>query len=397
MAQCKTMKNIGVFFGSSTPEHDVSIITGQTIISGLRGLGYQVTPIYLTKKRAWLIGDDLGSLNDFTTQKPEANKKNQYYLELGEPQGKMVFKPKSSFGKNIEIDLAFPAFHGSYGEDGTMQGLFEIIGVPYVGCDVTASATTMDKAITKALYEQAKIPTTKYFSFLKEEWEADKSEILEKAKSELQFPVFIKPVHLGSSIGIVKVDKADDKELELAIEPALFYDHKVLIEEGVQNLADITCCVIGNKDLRASLLQESVFQSELLDFDEKYLKDGGAQTGESETSVVIPANVDEETTKQIRELAKKIYKLFGCSGIARVDFLYNRKTKQIFANEINTLPGTVYHHLWKASGLELGDLLAELVKFAEERFDERQKLNYAFESSILTGLNSGKKGGAKTG
>ena len=113
--------------------------------------------------------------------------------------------------------------------------------------------------------------------------------------------------------------------------------------------------------------------------------------------MVIPANVDEETTKQIRELAKKIYKLFGCSGIARVDFLYNRKTKQIFANEINTLPGTVYHHLWKASGLELGDLLAELVKFAEERFDERQKLNYAFESSILTGLNSGKKGGAKTG
>lgn len=392
------MKNIGVFFGSSSPEHDVSIITGEFIISGLKKLGYEVTPIYLTKERKWLIGDELGKLQFFTGEKNDlkaVESKYEYLLDLSETKGKMFFVKKGIFGKKIEIDLAFPAFHGAYGEDGTIQGIFELIGVPYVGCNVLSSSLTLDKALTKAVYESANIKTTKYISFLKSDWENKKTEILSQANSELKFPVFVKPVHLGSSIGITKVKNKEGNELEFAIEAGLYYDDKILIEEGVENLMDVTCCVIGNNELQASELQESVFGSELFDFEEKYLKDGGAQLGNAQDGIVIPARLDEKTTTEIKELSKKIYHLFGCSGISRVDYLYNKETKEYFANEINTLPGTLYHHLWKASGIEFEELIKKLIGFAEEKFEEKKKLNYVFDSVILKQLKSAKLGSKK--
>lgn len=390
--------NIGVFFGSSSPEHDVSIITGEFIISGLKKLGHSVTPIYLTKERKWLIGEELGSLKFFTDENnnlKEVEDKYEYLLDLSETKGKMVFVKKGLFGKKIEIDLAFPAFHGAYGEDGTIQGVFELIGVPYVGCNVISSSLTLDKALTKAVYESANIKTTKYISFLKSDFENNKNEILNRLKNELKFPVFVKPVHLGSSIGITKVKNSEGNELEFAIEAGLYYDDKILVEESVENLMDVTCCVIGNNELQASELQESVFGSELFDFEEKYLKDGGAQLGNAQDGIVIPARLDEKTTNEIKELSKKIYKLFGCSGIARVDYLYNKETKEVYANEINTLPGTLYHHLWKASGLEFEELLKNLIGFASEKFEEKKKLNYAFDSVILKQLKSAKLGSKK--
>jgi len=402
--------NIGVFFGSSSPEHDVSIITGEFIISGLKKLGYSVTPIYLTKERKWLIGEELGHLKFFTDEndnflhpspharggdKEGVGAKFEHLLDLSETKGEMVFAKKGLFGKKVEIDLAFPAFHGAYGEDGTIQGIFELIGVPYVGCGVTSSSVTLDKALTKAVYESANIKTTKYVSFLKADFENSKNEILNNVKKELKFPVFVKPVHLGSSIGISKVKSVDGNELEFAIEAGLYYDDKILVEEGVENLMDVTCCVIGNNDLQASELQESVFGSELFDFEEKYLKDGGAQLGNAQNGIVIPARLDEQTTSEVKELSKKIYKLFGCSGIARVDYLYNKETKEVYANEINTLPGTLYHHLWKASGLEFEELLKKLIRFASEKFEEKKKLNYAFDSVILKQLKSAKLGSKK--
>lgn len=390
--------NVGVFFGSSSPEHDVSIITGEFIISGLKKLGHEVTPVYLTKERKWLIGEELGSLKFFTDEKNDLKmleNKFEYLLDLSETKGKMVFIKKGLFGRKVEIDLAFPAFHGAYGEDGTIQGVFELIGVPYVGCNVVSSSLTLDKALTKSIYESANIKTAKYFSFLKEEFESKKEEIINRAKSELKFPVFVKPVHLGSSIGITKVKSQEGDELEFAIEAGLYYDDKILIEEGVENLMDITCCVIGNNELRTSEIQESVFGAELFDFEEKYLKDGGAQLGNAQEGIVIPARLDEKTTSEIKELSKKIYKLFGCSGIARVDYLYNQETREYFANEINTLPGTLYHHLWKASGLEFEELLQKLISFAQEKSEEKKKLNYVFDSVILKQLKSAKLGSKK--
>lgn len=393
------MKNIGVFFGSRNTEHDISIITAQLIISGLKGLGYNVIPIYISQKGKWMLGDELASLKTFTENEKvflKNNKFSQYFLDLENSVGKIVFQKKDLFAKSIEIDLAFPAFHGAFGEDGTIQGLFEMFNIPYVGCDVSSSAIAMDKALTKNMFKANLIPTTKFIEFYKHDWLQKKDEIINKIKN-LEWPVFVKPVHGGSSIGISKIKDHDLKDLENKIDVALYYDNKALVEVGVANLMDVTCCVIGNDDLEASWLQESVFSSDLFDFEEKYLKDGGSQLGKSESGLVVPARLDAGTTKKIQKMAKEVYKTLGCSGIARVDFLYNKLTKELFANEVNPLPGTVYHHLWKASGLELEPLLEKLIKYAEQKHNRKKELTHVFESSFLTSLKSSKLGSAKLG
>jgi len=390
------MKNIGVFFGSGSVEHDISIITAQLIIAGLKGLGYKVTPIYITKQGKWMLGEDLGNLKLFSDPNKKVEEQSEYqeyFLDMQESVGKLVFKKKGLLGKSIAIDLAFPALHGTFGEDGTIQGLFEMFGIPYVGCGVPASALSMDKALTKIMMRDAGIPTTKFIYFYKETWEKSKSEISKTVNQKLKYPVFVKPVHLGSSIGIGKAK--DEKELEQKIEVALYYDNKVIVEEGVENLMDITCCVIGNDQLKASVLQESVYSKDMFDFADKYLTDGGAQTGKATNNLVIPARLDAEMTKKIQDTAIAVFKALECSGIARVDFLVNTATKQFFANEVNPLPGTLYHHLWKASGLELDELLKKLIQFAEEKYEDRRKINFSFESSVLKNLGKGKLGSGK--
>ena len=391
-------KNIGVFFGSGSTEHDISIITAQLIISGLKGLGYSVTPVYIAKDGKWMLGEDLGNLKLFTAanSKPEDDKKYfEYYLDLEQSVGKMVFKKKGLTGKSVTVDLAFPAFHGTYGEDGTMQGLFEMFGIPYVGCGVPASAIAMDKALTKIVIKNAEIPTTKFISFTKQEWLSEAENFKLKIKNSLIWPVFVKPVHLGSSIGIGKVKNQDLKDLENKIEVALHYDNKVIVEEGVENVMDVTCCVIGNEDLIASELQESVFENDLFDFADKYLNDGGAQTGQAKNSLVIPARLDEATTQAIKDSAKKVYVALGATGIARVDFLFDKQTKKFYANEVNPLPGTLYHHLWKASGIELPQLLEKLIIYAHENYQTKRQVNLSFESSFLKNLGGSKLGGNK--
>ncbi|MDR3642357.1 MAG: D-alanine--D-alanine ligase [Candidatus Doudnabacteria bacterium] len=389
-------KNIGVFFGSGSTEHDISIITAQLIIAGLKGLGYPVTPVYITKTGKWMLDEDLGNLKLFTdpNHKPEDNKKYfEYYLDMQESVGKMVFKRKGFAGKSITIDMAFPAFHGTYGEDGTIQGMFEMLGIPYVGCGVPASVVAMDKALTKIVMKDAGIPTTKFVYFYKQDWEENRELVKEKIRELGKYPLFVKPVHLGSSIGIGKAK--DDKDLEQKIEVALHYDEKVLVEQAVENLMDVTCCITGNKKPRASLLQESVFNNDLFNFEDKYISDGGAQTGKAVNNLIIPARLDEATTSALQNAALKVYKALGCSGIARVDFLFDKQSKQFFANEVNPMPGTLYHHLWKASGLELDELLKELIKFAEEKFKEKREITFTFESSVLKQLNGAKLGGKK--
>ncbi|MEK7618446.1 MAG: D-alanine--D-alanine ligase family protein [Patescibacteria group bacterium] len=387
----KNIKNIGVFFGSGSVEHDISIITAQLVIAGLRGLNCQVTPVYITKAGKWMFGEDLGNLKLFSdpNKKIEENEGYaEYYLDMQESVGKMVFKKKGLMGKTITIDLAFPALHGTYGEDGTIQGLFEMFGIPYVGCGVTASAISMDKALTKIMMRDVGIPTTKFVYFYKHEWQKSQSSINQKISQLLVFPLMVKPAHLGSSIGIGKAK--DEKELGQKVEVALYYDNKVVVEEVVEDLMDVTCCLIGNDEPRASELQESLFSIDLFSFEDKYLKDGGAQTGKSQRSVVIPARLSAETTKAIKDTAIKTYKLLELSGISRVDFLVNRGTNKFFANEVNPLPGTLYHHLWQASGMELPELLQNLIKFAREKYEEKKQVNFSFESSVLTKLNSSK-------
>ncbi len=399
-------QTIGVFFGSGSPEHDVSVITAQLIISGLKGLEYNVVPVYISKAGKWMLGEELGNIKYFvdnlsgpagTLSSKGEGKYCSYYIDMEESVGKMVFKKKGLMGKSVTIDLAFPAFHGSYGEDGTIQGMFEMFGVPYVGCGVPASAIAMDKAFTKQVMIASGVPTTKFVVFEKQDWNqtSNRQLITSNIKQSLKYPLFIKPVHLGSSIGIGKA--RDEKELEQKIEVAFYYDNKVLVEEAVNEVMDVTCCVIGNETLTASLLQESLYSADMFDFEEKYLKDGGAQTGKAQSSLVIPARLDDATTKAIQDCAKQVYKALGCSGISRIDFLFDKQSKKFFANEVNPLPGTLYHHLWKASGVEFPELLKKLIGLAEEKQEQKKAVNYSFESSILKSLNGAKLGSSKLG
>ena len=392
--------NIGVFFGSRSPEHEVSIITGELIISELKKLGHTVVPVYLSKEGKWFVSEELGALKFFTgglalrSLGEGGENYGKIYLDIESSKGKMVFRKNGSTKLTIKgfkrkeyiIDLAFPAFHGRNGEDGTIQGLFEIFNVPYVGCDVTSSAITMDKVLTKLLCERFGIPTADFIYFDLSEWNIRKSELLDNAEKELDWPVFVKPARLGSSIGIAKAK--DKKELEFAIEVALKYDDKVLVEKAVENLADITCCVMGGESPKASLIQEAVFGSDLFSYEDKYLEDGGAQLGNAKQKLVIPADIGAELTEEIRRLSVEVFKKFGCSGIARVDFLLDRKSGQYYVGEINTLPGTLYHHLWKASGMEIGEVIKELIKTAEVRHKKKELLINSFESDLLKFANS---------
>jgi len=379
--------NIGVFFGSRSPEHDVSIITGELVISELKKLGHNITPVYIGKDGQWYVDEEIGSLKFF---KNFANMdyKNfaKIYLDLEQSKGKMVLKKKGFNGKEFVIDLAFPAFHGAFGEDGTIQGLFEIFNLPYVGCDLTSSAITMDKILTKLLYQKHNIPTVDFIYFDLGDWQANKASILERCKKELVWPMFVKPPRLGSSIGIVKVKSEDS--LESAIEVALQYGNRVLVENGVNNLKDVTCAVLGNENPKTSLVQESSFSDDLFSYEDKYLTDGGTQLGNATTNLVIPANIPDDVTKTIQDLSIKIYKLFACSGTARIDFLYDAASQQIYANEINTMPGTLYHHLWKASGIEMEELLKELINLAIEKYKNEVKYIHTFQSNLLQQANS---------
>jgi D-alanine-D-alanine ligase len=336
------------------------------------------------KAEKFFIGDKLGSLGffsepDYTAQLAECG---GYALNLDASQGCLCFEKKKLLAKEvIQIDLVFPAFHGNLGEDGAMQGFWEVFGVPYVGCEVAASAIAMDKVLTKTFYRGLNIPTTNFLSYSRTEWANRSAAILAEIKTSLRWPVFVKPPHLGSSIGITKVKKFED--LEAACEVALHYDDKVLVEEAVENLLDLTCAVRGYQVSQASLLQESSFSVDLFSYEDKYLSDGGAQLGRAEQKMTIPAKVDPATTAAIQAASRKIFSALGCTGIARFDFLYNQATKEYFANEINPLPGTLYHHLWQKSGVELETLIRDLIADALVRAAEKAGTVYTFSSEVL--------------
>jgi len=384
-------KTVGVFFGSQNPEHDVSILTGQLIMAGLKKLGHIIVPIYIGKDGEWYVNKALGDLNFFKKEEIIPKKFGGWSIAVGREKGKLLLKRGGIRKEEHIIDIAFPAIHGALGEDGTIQGLFEMMGVPYVGCGVSASSLGMDKVFTKRLYKEAGIRTTPFIFTYKHEWQKDRKQFLKEAES-LAFPLFVKPARTGSSIGIAKVDNL--KDLEFAIEVALHYDEKVLVEKTVSNLKDITCALLGNEDPRPSLLQESLFNTSegFFSYNAKYLRDGGAQLGVSQKGFIIPADLDKETTKQTQDLAVRIYKLFECAGTARVDFLYDSKDKKLYANEINTLPGTLYHHLWKASGVSLSQLLENLIEYAEEEHKKRKDITKTFPSNILKQSGGGKLG-----
>ncbi|MFA5173356.1 MAG: D-alanine--D-alanine ligase family protein [Candidatus Paceibacterota bacterium] len=376
------MKTIGLFFGGKSVEHDVSVVSAKIINRGFENLisEYKVVPIYITPRGEWIIFKNFPSFREL---KEKRGSKSNVHVLFNPSSEKLVLKKNWFFGKKIIIDIAFPMVHGNNCEDGTLQGFFETANVPLVGPSVLGSAVGMDKVITKDICRANNLPIVDYLWFYREEWEKDQKKIKDKIMEKLHFPIFIKPANLGSSIGITKAD--DERTLEDAIEVAVRYARKIIAEEGIKEVREINCAVIGFKEKETSLLEEPVHYSKFLTFEEKYIgegKKGGGTMAGAKTKVKIPAVVGEATREKIENLSKKIFGLLECSGVSRVDFLLD-SSGGVFINEINTIPGSLQQHLWKASGLELPNLLRRIISLAEDSFIEKKKNLTRFESALL--------------
>ena len=377
-------KTIAVIFGGRSAEHDVSIITAYIpIIESLVTTGqYDIIPVYIAKDGSWYSDPAMTGLSYFKSSDLESKLSKQKKLQLSFDKGLKLIWPGIT-GKSVQIDVAFPAMHGTFGEDGSLMGLLRMANVPFVGCDMFASAVAMDKVLTKQLLSAEHIPTPPYVWFLKHEWETKRNDCIKKVAA-LAYPVFVKPVHLGSSIGIAKVKQSD--ELENAIEVAFHYDDKVLVEEGVNNLIEVTLPIMGNGELRLAAIERPLNKGDFFDFGDKYLKGGKKGGGANSEYSEIPAKIDEGLARQVREFGERTYRVLGCAGTARVDFLIDETRKQVYVIEVNTLPGSLYHHNWRKVGVSGVELVSTLIGLAEERFAAQKNVTYTFQSDILSKL-----------
>lgn len=387
-----TKPTVAVFFGSRSTEHDVSIVTAiASVIRPLRlSQKYEVLPVYIAKDGRWYADPALGDMTLFTSGRIDSFLKAQKPVGLLFDNGLELIKAKGLKRQVIPVDVAFPALHGTHGEDGEIMGVFEMANVPYVGCDVESSAIAMDKIVTKQVARGAGLTTVKDVIFTKTEYAKNQKTYVDKVEKELGYPAFVKPPHLGSSIGVTKANNRT--ELENAIEVALVYDWRVLIEQAVPNLREATLPIIGNGDnLTPAFLEEPLFSSdEFFDFDTKYMgngkkmggkKSGGKQGAQGYSR--IPAEFKKSIYDEAERTALQAYQAVGCGGTARVDILIDYKQEKVYFNEINPLPGSLYAHNWQRKGISNVELVERLVKLAEDRATEKKQLETAFSTSFL--------------
>jgi D-alanine-D-alanine ligase len=369
---------IGLIYGGRSGEHEISIRSAKTVIEQIDKEKYQVVPIAITKEGNWLNPSQSLQLFPSETQKhlSEAvgNFSDASVALLGDTKynGLMNLNESQNFQP---LDVVFPVLHGTFGEDGTIQGLLEMADIPYVGCGVLASACGMDKVFMKTLFRDSDLPMCKYVWFLRGEWERSREAVINQVEAKLGYPCFVKPANLGSSVGVSKA--IDSVSLSGAIELAAEYDRKIIVEEGL-DVREIECAVIGNDNPRASLPGEYIINADdkkFLDYTEKY-----AGTGNNE--FIVPALVSEELSAKIQQMAVSAYRAIDGSGLSRVDFFLRTDTGALLINEINTLPGLTdasgFPKMWAGSGLEFTQVIDELVKLAIERHTDKSKNKTSF-------------------
>ncbi len=384
------MKKVGVIFGGTSVEHEVSVITGMQVMENLDKSIYEAVPIYITKEGKWLTGN---SLKDFNTYK-EGNFKDTKRIVFSQNRNdhNIYLHPDELglFAKKIvdRLDVIFPALHGTYGEDGCTQGLFELMNIPYVGGGVLASSVGMDKIVMKDVYKSYDIPVVDYMWFYRTSWEADNDKVILNIEEKLGYPVFVKPANLGSSIGI---NKAKDKEgLISAIQIAINYDRRIIIEKAVENPREINCAVMGYDEVvHASLCEEPLGWKEILSFEDKYIS-GDKNSKTEGKRRVIPAEIDDALRTEIEELAKKSFIAIDGRGTSRIDFLVDGNNK-VYVNEINTLPGSIAFYLWEGKGYPFTKLVNELIDIGIQTHADKNKNMYNFDANLFTRTQYGSK------
>lgn len=380
-------KTIGVFFGGKSAESEISIITGSFALAELKKMGENAIAIFVGTDGKFYIDESIEKLSFFAGDYPKKLKNlSSYNLNINASFGKLVFESNTFFKRIVTIDFAFPAFHGAGGEDGTIQGMWDFFGLPYAGCGVWSLATTIHKGLTKKIFENNDIPTASFLTFLDEVYEKNPSMVMDSIVKNLTFPVFVKPTKAGSSIGISKVK--NESELEDALALAFHYDNEIIVENAVPYVRDLTCAVLSDGEtIIASEIQECPIGETFFDYNKKYLEEGGGQLGKSE-SIIIPADITDDQKNTIQKMSKDIFILMQGNGIMRIDFLMNHQTGEIFANEINPLPGTLYHHLWEKSGISIHQLLQMMIADGEKRAKNIKTHTAHFSSGVLDNANS---------
>jgi D-alanine-D-alanine ligase len=390
---------VGILFGGRSGEHEVSLLSAASVLHAIDKDKYEVVPIGITKDGRWLTAGDAEDLlqgklvvesrhlragDPETTQPAAVLARGESVVVPPEPvrrqSGLVPFQTdalltRRASDRAINVDVIFPVLHGTFGEDGTIQGLLELADMAYVGAGVLGSAAGMDKDIMKSLFIAAGIPIVKHVTILRSAWKKDPRKVQKFVESKLRYPVFVKPANLGSSVGISKAH--DRKEIGPAMEEAARFDRKIVIEQGVggkKNKArEIECSVLGNDEPLASVPGEIVPVKEFYDYNAKYLDEG--------SELIIPAKLTKAETKKVQELAVRSFKAVDCSGLARVDFLMDAQTRRIYLNEINTMPGftaiSMYPKLWAASGLDYSDLIDRLIQLGLERHEDKKRNLYS--------------------
>jgi len=383
---------IAVIFGSRSTEHDISVLTAiGSVIKPLElSKKYHIFPVYISKSGAWYIGQQFKDIKTFQGTKLEDVLAKASSVTLSLDNGLRLIE-HARFGRlEHRIDVVFPALHGTHGEDGEIMALCELANVAYVGCDVEASVIAMDKVLAKQVAIAHGIKTPKFISFTKRDYQENSQLFQKQINQELQYPLFVKPAHLGSSIGITRVTSKND--LANAIEVALHYDTKALVEEGVENLIEITLPILGNDELTPALLEEPLLKSEdFFDFETKYMQGGKGKGGAkaqggkqgSQGYSRIPAELPKGLYELAEALGVKVYRALGCTGMARVDMLVDSQAKEIYFNEVNPLPGSLYAHNFAQAGISNVALVTTLVELAEERFKKRQAITTSFSTNYL--------------
>lgn len=349
--------SLAVIFGGVSSEHEVSRMSVTSILENLSNERYEVHMVGITKEGRWLLYT--GPVEDILSGAWEQGPVTPAFLSP-DPSVHGLVALRDGKAETIHVDVIFPALHGKNGEDGTIQGLFQLSGIPYVGCDTEASAICMDKAVTHSLLSSADIEQAHYLWFYADRFDAAPDTIKNKIQARLDFPVFVKPSNAGSSVGVSKVERFED--LDQAIRKAAREDKKVVVEEGITG-QEVEVAVLGNRDCDASLVGEIGASAQFYDYDDKYIN-GTSQ-------LYIPARIPQEVSEKIRQTAVRAYRLLGCSGLARVDFFVTAGDNRVILNEINTLPGftsiSMYPKLWMAMGLSYGELLDKLIELALQR------------------------------
>ncbi|HEX7313757.1 MAG TPA: D-alanine--D-alanine ligase family protein [Pyrinomonadaceae bacterium] len=370
-----TKIRIGVIYGGRSGEHDVSVRSARSVIEGVDPEKYEVIPVAITKEGRWLSPAESASLLPESARRRLSNYAGADTDEGGtslvvDPSRGGVLRREGAEAGDQRLDVVFPVLHGTYGEDGTIQGLLEMAGIPYVGCGVLASSTGMDKVTMKTLFRHAGLPVCKYEWFPRRDWEADPGGIRERVEREIGYPCFVKPANLGSSVGVSRAD--DEETLVRAVNLAARYDRRIIIEEGL-DAREIECAVMGNDEPDASLPGEYVVHDEharFLDYTEKY-----SSTGHVE--FVVPAPIPKRLTRRIQELAVRAFKAVDGAGFARVDFFLRRDNNKLLVNELNTIPGLTdvsgFPKMWDASGVPFAQVIDRLVELAFERHAEKSR------------------------